>query len=143
MDKHVVKINVDIVLKGEDAKFFNMLCDMNKKEGNFTSVKDFVEFLFMAGFTFIRGHFIGSMTAGLMKTVLPMLVASTNQQEQEEDSSIMFDKAFLNGEPADYQITDDGQELHIRYRFGPNKNTWQRIYLLKQNKPLQWKGDNI
>ena len=154
---NITKINVDVVLSKEDAKFFDFVCELNKKEGNFKSPKEFVEFLFMTGFTFVRGQFIGSMMAdmmskdppefatflGKMQPLISMKIAPINSDE----SAVDFDRVFFDGEPADFRVSKDGESLEFKssktITVSFAKNKWHSIYMLKQNKPLKWKGDSI
>lgn len=154
MDKNITKINVEVVLSNEDAKFFEFVCDLNKKEGNFKTPREFVEFLFMTGFTFVRGQFIGSMMAdmmskeppafatflGKMQPMVSMKISPMNQDENIVD----FDRVFFDGEPAEHRVSKDGISLEVKSSaISCVKDKWHSIYMLKQNKPLKWKGDSI
>ena len=152
---NITTIKVELMLKGEDAKFFDFICDLNKKEGNFNTPKEFIEFLFMTGFTFVRGQFIGSMMADMMNKeeppafatflgkMQPMLSMKISPFKQAEE--VVFDRVFLNGEPAEYKLEDNGQTLSVRARNLKSKlnGKWTSFYLMKQNKPIIWKGDSI
>jgi hypothetical protein len=139
-EKNIVKIKVDLILKNEEAEFFNFLCATNDKCKTFTNIKEMVEFLFKTGFSFIHGHVVGSALANQLNDETPFVFNFLGMKSQlsTTENNIKFNKIFYDGEPAEFKLSQDKQILQFRHRNTKQKNNWHSIYLLNNNKALQW-----
>ena len=122
---NVTKINVDVQLVGSEAEFFNnILKDKAPKE--------LVEMIFRTGFAYLQGTFVGAMIHDKFSSMqIPM--------SDKPIEKIQVDKVFYDGEPTNFSVDENGETLRFCNNNLKDKDPKvHSIYVLKNNKPLQW-----
>lgn len=144
----LVRIRMNILLQNENAHIFNLLCELNKQRNEFPVVQDYVTFLFFTGLTFMKGQLEGSVLLEHMNKVEKKdpyyYIGKKNNifhEKQQDDDNIRFNRIFLDGEPAEFKIINNGEMIMLRNRSLKKKGKWHSICLLKDTKSLKWKGD--
>ena len=115
-DEHLTRINVNVRLKNDDAKFFGKLLDLNDENGK--TSQELIQFIFNVGLSFISGNFKGASLAQAMNVISGM------------SRKIDVDKVILNGKEAEFNTTTR-KEIMFKY----NKK-WNRL-------KLQYKGATV
>jgi len=69
-DKNIVKIRVDLTISQDDARHFKFLYDLYEKQGKTHDIQEFVNMIFLTGFSFVRGQFVGSIVSDINKNIL-------------------------------------------------------------------------
>ena len=123
-EKNFVKINVNLTLKEEEAIFFELLQKSSEKE---LLINDLIGFIFRVGLIFIHGQFTGQLFTKLFSpstyiTKLCSEAVDRTIKSEVKNTETELDRAFLDGEPAEFEIINNGDILRIR-SFSCNSST--------------------
>src|SRR5574343_1599131 len=129
--KNEIHIKVDTKLYNEDAAFLQPFLD--NREANGSTIKEFIEFLFYAGFSFFKGKVLGECIASTLET------SHIGNAEKIPENLITVDRVFYDGEPAQFSLTDGGIIIKFKTINTKTKDTkYHTIQIMNKNKALKF-----
>lgn len=141
MFKKATVIKIDVKLKDIESKVLDEIIE-NYKKCDKVSTKEIIDFIFRIGMMYTHGTMLGNMMYSILKKDNISIIGKLEKIPETEDA-ISIDKVFFDGEPAEFKTSQDDEILMFRNTTSINEdNDIHSIYILKNNKPIKWKGGN-